>query len=136
MYHNNSCRQLLQQYCMSNFIISWIQSIHELYHFNYSNSSIMSYLFFKSWTYNSTYSTCLSNHNFIMTRCVIHVIFSLKSLKNILYSSFCVCKCHFYMYFVSIMLIDSHSLFIRTHVLTYFSWDCILLIKLRDMWLL
>ena len=133
MYHDNSCRQLLQQYCMSNFMISWIQSIHELCHFNHSNSSIMSYLFFKSWIYNSTYSTCLLNHNFIMTRYVIHIIFLLKSFKNILYLSFYVCRHCFCMYFVSIVLIDSYSLFIRTCILTHFSWNHTLLIKLKDM---
>ena len=111
---------MLWQYCVSNFMILWIQSIHELCHFNHLNSSIMSYLFFKSWTYSSTYSTCLSNHNFIMTRCVIHVIFLLKFLKTLSCSSFHVFKHCFYTYFVSIILIDSHLLFIRTCVLTHF----------------
>ena len=136
IYHDNLCRQLLWQYCMSNFMILWIQSIHELCHFNHWNSSIMSYLFFKSWTYSSTYLTCLSNHNFTMTRCVIHVTFSLKSLKIIWCSSFCVHKCCFCMYFVSIVFIDLHSLSIRAHVLTHFSQNHISSVKLRDVWLL
>jgi len=136
MYHDNLCKQLFWQYCMSNFMISWIQLIHELCHFNYLNSSIMSYLFFKSWTYNSTYSTCLSNYNFIMTRCVIHVIFSLKSFRIMLHSSFHVFRCCFCTYFISIILIDSHSLSIRAYVLTHFLWNHISLIKSRNMWLL
>ena len=136
MYHDNSCKQLFWQYCMSNFMISWIQSIHELCCFNHLNLSIMSYLFFRSWTYSSTYSTCLSNHNFIMTRCVIHVIFSLKSFKIIWCSSFYVCRCCFCMYFVSIVLIDLHSLSIRACVLIHFSQNCTSLVKLRDVWFL
>ena len=87
------------------------------------NSSIMSYLFFRSWIYSLTYSIYLSNYNFTMTRYVIHVIFSLKSLKNILCLSFCICRYYFCTYFVSIVLINSHSLFIRTCVLTHFSWN-------------
>ena len=136
MYHDNLCRQLLWQCCMSNFMISWIQSIHELCHFNYLNLRIISYLFFRSWTYSSTCSICLSNHSFITARCVIHVNFSLKSLKIILCLSFHVCRCHFCMYFVSIVSYDSHLLSIRTCVLTHFSWDCISLVKLRNVWFL
>jgi len=71
-----------------------------------------------------------------MTKCVIHVIFSLKSFKNILCSSFHICRHCFCTYFMSIVLIDSHSLFIRTHVLTHFSWNHTLLIKLRNVWFL
>ncbi len=136
MYYDNSCRQLLWQYYVSNFMILWIQSICELCCFNHLNLRIISYLFFRSWTYSSTCSTCLSNYSFTMIRCVIHVNFSLKSFKIILCSSFCVCRYCFCMYFILIVSHDLHLLSIRTHVLTHFSWNCTSLIKLRNIWLL
>ena len=136
MYHDNSCRQLFQQYYMLNFIISWIQLICELYHFNYLNLNIMSYLFFKLWTYNSTYSTCLSNHNFTVIMYVINIILSLKSFKVMLYSSFhifryCFCTC-----LMSIISVDLHLLLIRVYVLIHFSLNHTSLIKLKDVWFL
>ena len=135
-YHNSSCKQLFWQYYVLNFMISWIQSIYELYHFNHLNSSIMLYLSFKLWTYNSTYSTCLLNCSFIMIMCVINVILSLKFFKIMLYSNFCVFRHYFYTYLVSIMFVDLHLLLIRVCILTHFFLNCTLSVKLKNVWFL
>ena len=135
-YHDNLCKQLLWQYCMLNFMILWIQSICELCCFNYLNLNIMLYLSFKLWIYNSMYSTCLLNHNFMMIMYVINVILSLKFFKIILYSNFHVFRCCFHTYFMSIMFVDSHLLSMRIYILTYFSLNHTLSVKLRDVWFL
>ena len=135
-YYDNLCKQLLWQYCMLNFMILWIQSICELCCFNHLNLNIILYLFFRLWIYNSMYSTCLSNCSFMMIMYVINVILSLKFFKIMLYLSFCVFRCCFYTYFMSIMFVDLHLLLIRACILTHFLLNHTLLIKLRDIWLL
>ena len=105
---------------MSNFMILWIQSICELCCFNHLNLNIMLYLSFKSWTYNSMYLTCLSNHNFTVIMYVINVILSLKFFKIILCSNFYIFRYYFHTYFMSIMFINLHLLLIKTCILTHF----------------
>ena len=107
---------------MLNFIILWIQLICELCCFNYLNSSIISYLFFRLWIYNLIYSTCLLNCNFMIIICVIIMILSLKFLKIILCLNFHVFRHYFCTYFISIMFVDSHLLLIKICVLIHFFW--------------